>query len=118
MARFWGGMYGMSSMAAHISAGEARSKASDAKAGVEELSARLDRAVMACEAMWTFVHEKLGVTEEEFVERINEIDMSDGQLDGKVRRPPNACPGCGRAVASRFPKCLYCGALVSRDPFA
>lgn len=118
MGRFWTGMYGIDSLTAHIAAGDAKSKASEAKTSVDELSARLDRTVMACEALWTFVHEKLGVSEQEFIDRVNEIDLSDGQLDGKVRRTPSTCSSCGRKVASRFPKCMYCGEKITNKPFA
>jgi len=57
------------------------------------------------------------VSDDELVQRITESDLSDGQLDGKVRRPPATCGGCGRTVSPRFPKCMYCGATLERNPF-
>ena len=86
--------------------------------GRKELEARLDRALLACEALWTLVRDKLGVTDVELVERMNDIDLSDGKLDGKVRRTGVSCPKCGRTIARRFPKCVYCGQPVVHDPFA
>jgi hypothetical protein len=85
---------------------------------VIELEARLDRTVLACEAMWTILRDKLGVTDEQLIERINDVDLSDGQLDGKVRKTPASCPSCGRTISRKFPKCMYCGQAIVHDPFA
>jgi hypothetical protein len=73
---------------------------------------------MVCQALWTILSEKLQVTEEELVNRVNDIDLSDGQLDGKVRRTAAECPKCSRKVARRFPRCIYCGTMMQQDPFA
>jgi hypothetical protein len=83
-----------------------------------ELEARLDRTALACEAMWTILRDKLGLTDEQLIERINDVDLSDGQLDGKVRKSPVSCPRCGRTMSRKFPKCMYCGQPVVHDPFA
>ena len=82
-----------------------------------DLETRLERALLVCEAMWTFVREKLGVTDLELLQRVNDLDLSDGQLDGKVRKGAVACPQCGRTIARRLPKCMYCGQAIMHDPF-
>jgi hypothetical protein len=79
---------------------------------------RLDRALLTLEAMWTLLRERLNVTDEHLVQRIVEIDESDGIRDGKVRRPPVACPHCAKTIPARFPRCFYCGEAVPVDPFA
>ena len=61
---------------------------------------------------------KFGVTDIELVERINDIDLSDGRLDGKVRKTTVACPKCNRTISQRFPQCMYCGQPIVHDPFA
>ncbi len=109
----WGG----ANFATAAEATEARGAARDAKRGVAELGAQLERTSLACEAMWTILRDKLGVTDVELIERINEIDLSDGKLDGKVRKSAVACPSCGRTIARRFPKCIYCGQAIVHDPF-
>ena len=91
--------------------GEARSRT------VAEVEARLERTLLACEAMWTLLRDKVGLTDLELIERINDVDLSDGKLDGKVRKTAVSCPSCGRTISRRFPKCMYCGQAVMHDPF-
>ena len=99
-------------------AAQAEGTARRVKTDVGELESRLERTLLACEAMWTILRDKLGVTDEQLVERINEVDLSDGKLDGKVRKTPVSCPRCGRTISPKFPKCMYCGQAIVHDPFA
>ena len=99
-------------------AAEAKGAARRVGGDVKQLEDRLERTLLACEAMWTLVRDKLGVTDAELAQRINDIDLSDGQLDGKVRKTAVSCPSCGRTIARRFPKCMYCGQVIVHDPFA
>ena len=99
-------------------AGEAKADATRAVREVEELERRLERALLVCEAMWTIMREKLGLSDEELIERIKEVDLSDGKLDGRVRRRGTYCPSCGRLVPSKFHRCMYCGEEIEFDPFA
>ena len=91
------------------SAADASRSAGAARRDAREVEDRLDRALLACEAMWSILRDKLGVTDLELIERINDIDLSDGRLDGKVRKTAVACPKCNRTISQRFPKCMYCG---------
>jgi hypothetical protein len=93
---------------------ESRAKRTDAR----QLADQLERTLLACEGMWTLVRDKLGLTDEDLVARINEIDLSDGRLDGKVRKTAVACPKCNRTISPRLPKCMYCGQPIVHDPFA
>lgn len=122
MSMFWA--MGAASHAMRASA-RASTKASDARADartaardVQELESQLDRALLACEAMWSFMRDKLGLTDEQLVQRINDIDLSDGKLDGKVRKKPVTCPKCNRTISPRFPACMYCGQVIVHDPFS
>ncbi len=99
-------------------AAEAKGAARAAGRAQSDLEARLERTLMAVEAMWTLLREKLDLSEEDLIHRINEIDMSDGKLDGKVRKPPVSCPSCGRTISPKFARCMYCGQQVMQDPFA
>lgn len=96
---------------------EAAQTARAAQADVRELEMQLSRAMLACEAMWSILRDKLGVTDVDLVERVNQLDLSDGKLDGKVRLTPASCPKCGRTISQRFPKCMYCGQAIVHKPF-
>ena len=102
----------------HVEAAEAKGDARRSRTDFQEMEARLDKAMLACEAMWTFMRDKFGLNDEQLAERINDIDLSDGQLDGKVRKPAVTCPKCGRNSAQRFAKCMYCGQALTGDPFS
>ncbi len=117
MPIFWGGgiepLTG-GALDAASAAGDARRARND----VMEAAGRIDRVLLACEAMWSLFREKLELTDEDLVRRMNDIDLSDGKLDGRVRKSAVACPKCGRTIARRFPSCMYCGQAVVHDPFS
>jgi len=85
---------------------------------VERLEARLDWTLMVCEAMWSLIKEHVQLSDQRLIDRITELDMADGKLDGKKSRPPATCGQCSRTVSQRFPRCIYCGAAIDRDVFA
>ncbi len=72
----------------------------------DQMEARLDRALLTMQAMWTLMRERLDVTEEELRALITEIDLSDGQIDGRARRSVMECPHCSRKISQRFPRCM------------
>ncbi|MEM8885097.1 MAG: hypothetical protein AAGD14_13595 [Planctomycetota bacterium] len=91
--------------------------AREALSRADEVEARLNRALLALEALWEIAQEKWELTETELADRILEIDQRDGRLDGRSKRGPTNCPSCGRVISRRFPQCLYCGAVIALDPF-
>ena len=114
---FFSGVWGRSHMASDSSA-YAEAKAGRAQRSAEELETRFERALLTMEAMWSLLRDRMGVTDEELVERIVDIDLTDGVLDGKVRRPALDCPQCNKKIPRRFARCMYCGADVQHDPFS
>jgi hypothetical protein len=84
---------------------------------VGEAEDRVDRALLACEAMWSLLREKLGLTDIDLVERFNQLDLTDGKLDGKMRKTAVSCPKCGKAISRRMARCMYCGQAIAHDPF-
>ncbi len=96
----------------------AAAAARTAQTDTRALEARLDRALLACEAMWMLLRKKLELTDEELADQITELDLSDGVLDGKVRKTAVTCSKCKRKVAPRFDKCMYCQTPTPLNPFA
>jgi len=86
----------------------------------ESLRFDVEKLFMITQALWTMLKEQHGYTDEQLIDRINQIDLQDGRLDGKVAKEkirPD-CPSCGRKLIGRRPVCLYCGTEVARNPFA
>lgn len=95
--------------AAETSANMAEVKAERARNDVQHIEQRLDCLVLANMAMWSLLQEKTGLTEQDLLDRVQQIDLADGQADGKARRPPVKCGECGRMMSPRHKRCLYCG---------
>jgi hypothetical protein len=82
------------------------------------LQLELERVLMISEALWSILKEKFALSDEELEQRVMEIDLRDGKLDGQVARSgPAQCPHCQRPVLSRRPICLYCGQPFQPDLF-
>ena len=87
-----------------------RSDAGPNKPSENSLQGHVERLSMVCQALWTLLRDNTDLTDEDLVARVREVDLSDGILDGKVRRTSTQCASCGRMVAARHARCLYCGA--------
>lgn len=89
---------------------------SEAEARIQELETTRDRLQLICQAMWELLRGPHGLTDEQLVERVREIDLRDGQLDGKVTPTEVArCSSCQRVVNRRHRICIYCGAHNSHS---
>ncbi|MGI5864069.1 MAG: hypothetical protein ACOX6T_18710 [Myxococcales bacterium] len=71
---------------------------------------QLDRMILINMTLWSFIQEKLGVTDKEFIARMREIDLSDGTLDGTFKKTAMLCVECARTIPINQRRCLYCGA--------
>ena len=70
------------------------------------------RQALVCQALWELVSERLGLTDEDLAKRVEEIDLRDGQADGKIGTRQLTCPQCGRPANSSRRTCVYCGAAL------
>ena len=75
-----------------------------------ELGEKVDRLALICRAMWELVRERNHLSEEDLLDKISEVDLSDGILDGKVRTPQKRCSSCGKVLSRKHMRCYYCGA--------
>lgn len=108
---FWGysGGYGRVSEVA-ANAGRAEAQADRANREVASLEDRIDHLTLLNMAMWSLLQEKTGLTEQDLLDRVRQIDLQDGVEDGKARKQIAKCPKCGRTMSPRHRRCLYCGA--------
>lgn len=95
---------------AHSTAARGAARADTAVEQVKELARRVDKLTLINMALWSFIQQHTRLTEEDLLRRVEEIDLSDGQLDGRVSRPSVACPACERTMSPRHDRCIYCGA--------
>ncbi|HUG09084.1 MAG TPA: hypothetical protein VMP13_09360 [Acidimicrobiia bacterium] len=81
---------------------------------IEDLEERIDQLALILRGMWALLEEG-GVTAERLMAKLEELDMSDGVADGKIRRGPTDCPSCDSKVPAGLANCQYCGAEIVRD---
>jgi hypothetical protein len=83
----------------------------DSKVEVEHLTLVVD-------AMWSLLAERLNLTNDDLLARIDELDLADGVLDGRRQPAPAMCTGCEAAIPPGRPNCQFCGTpSPDRDPF-
>lgn len=75
----------------------------------QELEDRLDKLALICMAMWSLMRQTTQLTEEDLMQRVKEIDLLDGQADGRITPQVARCPACNRVMSPRHTRCLYCG---------
>ncbi|PCJ62161.1 MAG: hypothetical protein COA79_05590 [Planctomycetota bacterium] len=97
----------------------ARADAREAKTEVGQLKAETERLLIITEALWKILKEEHGYNDEKLLQHIQDIDLKDGKLDGRVAKQggPKPCPECQRPISSRHFNCLYCGAELTKEPF-
>ena len=117
MPIFWPYTAGAMPHVTHRKAIDAESAARRSKGAAEDLAERLDRLALVTEALWSLLKTRSDVTDAELLEHVRAVDLSDGVLDGKVRRDVQTCPGCERVLSKRHARCLYCGVEVAKQPF-
>jgi len=74
-----------------------------------DVEEQLDKLTLICWAMWTLIQEETKLTEADLLQRVKQLDMLDGDPDGKASRQVASCPSCGRTMSPRHRRCLYCG---------
>ena len=77
--------------------------------GLESLSRRLDRAMLAIESLSEILRDRFGITRDEIHARMDEIDLRDGKQDGRLAPGVMLCPACDRPNSKQSRQCVYCG---------
>lgn len=92
---------------------EAKLKSTSNEISIRTLEAKIDHLSLVCMAMGELL-EEVGFSKNMLLQKIEEIDLRDGKLDGKLA-PSNTCQSCSRTVAARHVSCLYCGTKIKKD---
>jgi hypothetical protein len=104
---------------AESAADRAATTAAEVRRENEWLRRDVEKLFLISRALWTLLQDQHGYTEDQLVQRIQDIDALDGRLDGRMakeRMQPD-CPHCGRKLIGKRPMCLYCGGEVTVNPF-
>lgn len=89
-----------------------RSEVARLRIQVEELQRRLDTMTLAAQAMWELLRVHGRFSDTDLLEKMQEVDLRDGQADGRISSGLVNCPGCGRRNRSTRRHCVFCGAAL------
>ena len=70
-----------------VTSSQASSAASEARSAgrnVEYLEERVERLSLVCMAMWSLIQDKTDLTEKDLLNRVEQLDLMDGEADGKA----------------------------------
>jgi hypothetical protein len=94
------------------------SSISDAKSDIRDLEARVDKLELIVESLWRQLKRHTELKDEDLIEMMSQIDLEDGQYDGKKSTKSfRECAGCGRRISKSHTKCFYCGEVLLAQPF-
>lgn len=110
--------YRLNDLETRLAGAQAAASGGDAAARRQtaQLEERVDRLVLLCRALFELLGEKAGMTEEQLGAKILEIDLRDGQQDGRMSPRPTRCPTCDAMISPRFGRCLFCGEKGPNPP--
>jgi hypothetical protein len=77
----------------------------------EQTDDRLDRLLLAVEAIWELVRERTGLTDEELFRRIAALDLEDGVADRRSDWHGVPC-ACGARFNRMTHRCDFCGEMA------
>lgn len=77
---------------------------------------KIEALALVSLALFELLRETTGVSEEQLRAKIAEIDLRDGQADGKMTPHAKKCPKCDAMMSPRFGRCLFCGHQDSAPP--
>jgi hypothetical protein len=87
---------------------QASAQSSETRGDVHRLQAEVDRLSLICRAMWSLMQDTSGLTEEDLMRRVEEVDLLDGKRDGRMRPAVRSCAQCGRNNKPQRSACMYC----------
>ena len=110
MGIFWSYNLSQRVSDAGVRAEQSAMTAEEARTRVVDLEARVNKLTLVNHALFELIAGRIGITETELIDKVNEIDLRDGRMDGRPSaEPPLVCEQCGRSYSRRHNHCFYCG---------
>ena len=78
-------------------------------AKIERVEKKLESLALACQSLWEILQEHTKISEEDLMAKMEEVDIRDGKMDGRISPRAEACQNCNRKTSRRRTNCLYCG---------
>ena len=94
---------------ASATATRAESKAQNFGYEIARLEDRIESLALTCQALWEVARDQSGLSDEQLLAKVSEIDLRDGVADGKMSHGTQSCSNCGRTLSKRHMSCMYCG---------
>jgi hypothetical protein len=94
---------------ARHTAEDARSAARNAESQTHDLKRKMASLTITCQALWEILADRLNIPEDLILQKMQEIDLRDGKMDGKISTTLVSCPACARTNKADRKQCLYCG---------
>lgn len=108
----WDSLNDLRIKSASAVADQAQAKTYGIETRVKQLEEEVDRLTLVVMAMWELLGKSEGFYLKDLEARIQEIDLRDGELDGRMTITPAVCSDCGRSLHERRKTCMYCGTPV------
>ncbi len=83
---------------------------------VENLRRQTDSLMLTVQALWELLRNEARLSDAELVEKVQEVDLRDGEADGRITASVVGCTACGRRSRSTRRQCVYCGDLLPTPP--
>lgn len=75
-----------------------------------QLEGQLEKATLTCQALWSLISEKTGLSDGEIKSQVESRLPSVAEAEAKTTR---RCVSCRRPVHPKLARCMYCGGPVA-----
>lgn len=97
---------------------DAHHKVASTQGDLTELTNRVERLSLLCQAMWELLSQHTKISNNDLIRKVVEVDTRDGLKDGKIAPRVIQCPKCKNNVNTRHPRCVVCGSVIAtKHPF-
>lgn len=87
----------------------------DLERRIRQLETEVDSLTLILMSVWELLGKSNGFFMKDLNEKIREIDLRDGKLDGKYSFGLVKCTSCGRVLDERRKHCVYCGGATTHQ---